>query len=223
MINSLYCLMVVIVERGKGSKVLKFAKEFGLINPFCLLGKGTINSRKLKIVEMGDVDKEIAMFVIPVDKENEIFKQLNGKFNFSKPYCDIAFSVPLAGIMDMKANDSITWMYNSNTSSKYCALFAIVEKGKGKKVIELSQDNDYYGATIIKARGTASDLKITLNMPVEPEKETVLMVTETDKVCHLAKVLEDELRFQEENTGVMCIFDVKTVIGLNEEEGGEEQ
>ena len=60
-----YSLLTVIVNRGKGSKVLRFVSKLGVTRASCLLGKGTIKNRTLDLIEMDEVNKEVILIIVP--------------------------------------------------------------------------------------------------------------------------------------------------------------
>lgn len=221
-----YSLLTIIVNRGKGSKILGFAREMGAMDASCFFGKGTINNNVLKMIELNEVAREIILMVVPSDREAEFLDRLNEKFHFDRPNHGIAFTTPLTGILKIKRDTSIKWK-NGNLPTKnhfdYNALLLVVDKGKGEKVIRISQDAGYYGGTIIKARGSASDLNIVLGMLVEPEKEAVLMLIKSKSAHQLAVLLSEQLHLDQPNTGILVKIGVSKTIGLfhNDRPDGE--
>lgn len=217
LINQSFSLLIIIVSRGKGSKILKYAQEKGVQDASCLLGKGTINNKMLQMIEMNDVEKEIILIMVSTALEDEILQQLNMKFRFDKKNQGIAFTLPLAGVMKIKKDVSAKWRSDSieqNTALDYAMLLIIVDKGKAESVIKISQDKGYYGGTIIKARGSAGDQNILLDMLVEPEKEAVLMLMEKRASDHLASLLFERLQLNQPNTGFLVKAGVGKTIGL---------
>ncbi len=210
-----FSLLTIIVNRGKGSKILKFACEKGACEASCLLGKGTIKSKMLQAMEMNDVDKEIILMVIPTNREIEILNELNRKYKFERKNHGIAFTTPLKAVMRkgtlVSLDDSSSLI---NPQLDYVAILIIVDKGKAKRVVEISQDEGFYGGTIIKARGSASSLNVVLDMIVEPEKEAVLMLMESRNADHLAALLTQQLKLDQPNMGILVKIGVSNTIGL---------
>lgn len=218
-----YSLLTVIVNRGKGSKVLRFVSKLGVTRASCLLGKGTIKNRTLDLIEMDEVNKEVILIIVPSDRENEILDKLNGKFHFDKPHHGIAFTMSLAGILNVRKGSSLRWISSKEAIRNYqdsdqTLVFLVVNKGMAENIIEISQDAGFYGGTIIKARGAASEFDIVLDMIVEPEKEAVLMITKRHRVNELVHLLDEELNFKKSNTGLIVMANINQTIGLFEEE-----
>lgn len=220
-----YSLLTIIVNRGNGSKVLKFAREKGASDASCLLGLGTIDNKMLKMMEMNDVEKEIILIVVPTSKENELLNQLNMKFNFERKNHGVAFTMPLAGILKMKRDDLVRWHNDravQETQMDYVLLFIIVDKGNAANVIQISQDNRYYGGTIIKARGSADKANMVLDMIVNREKEAVLILMKRKNANHLATLLTEKLHLDQPNMGTLVQIGVSKTIGLFQNRKQEE-
>ena len=209
-------LLTIIVNRGNGYKILKFARENGAHDASCLLGKGTINNRILQMIEMNDVDKEIILILVPTEREIEILNQLNMKFNLERKNHGIAFTMPLAGIMNMKRDALVKWHasgLSQNSQWDYTAMFIIVDKGKAENVIQISQAAGYYGGTIIRARG-AGRLNVVLGMTVEQEKEVILMLMESKNANQIEALLSEQLHLDQPDKGILVKIGVGKTIGL---------
>ncbi|QHQ61808.1 hypothetical protein Ana3638_14335 [Anaerocolumna sedimenticola] len=212
-----YSMLIVIVSRGKGSKVLDFVKNMGALEASCFYGRGTVKNNVLQLVELNDVNKEIVLFIIHSEEEEEILRQINLKFHLDKPNQGIAFTTSLAAFHKMKSDAA--FKYNTNSYSaqkrgKYTALLIIMDKGKADSVIEISQKAGYYGGTIVKARGMAGKLNIILDKQVEPEKEAVLMLTENKRAYKLASLLTKHFKLKQPNTGILVMFELNRTLGL---------
>ncbi len=217
-----FSLLTIIVNRGKASKILDFAREKGARDVSCFLGKGTMKNNLLQFIEMNEVAKEILLIVVPSAREAEILDQLNMKFHFERPHHGIAFTMPLAGVLKMKRDNAIKWSNShlpKNNECEYTVLFLIVDKGKAEGVIQISQDAGCYGGTIIKARGSASKLNTVLDMIVEPEKEAVLMLMESNRANQLAVLLNKQLQLNQANKGLLIKIGVGKTVGLFRDAG----
>lgn len=110
-----YRLLTVIVNRGKGSKVLRFAAQLGVTTASCLIGKGTIKNKTLEMMAMNEVNKEVIFMIIRTHREEEILTKLNEKFHFDKPHHGIAFTLSLAGIFHVREGYTVHWLQYAGT------------------------------------------------------------------------------------------------------------
>lgn len=216
-----YSLLVVIVNRGKGSKVLQFARSHGINDASCCLGRGTVQNNLLRIIEMNEVYKEVILNVVPTSKVDDILEKLNQKFQFYKSNHGIVFTMNLSAVLKLKQEKQFQWFNHSESQSgsgEYTGVLLIVDKGKGDTVIEISQEAGYYGGTIMKSHGAASNLNIILDMLVEPEKEAVLMITETERANQLTDLLSEKLHLNQHNTGILVMLEIDKTLGLYRQE-----
>jgi len=220
--NKGYSVLVAIVNRGKGSKLLEFGRSIGAIEASCLLGSGTIPGHMIQLMGLNEVRKEVVLLFIPAAREEEILVKLNKTFQFYKPNHGIAFTVPLAGIMQLRQEESIRWLDDKQKKQDgFSLLLLIVDKGKAENIIEFSQAQGYYGGTIIKkARGAAGDMHMVLDMQVQTEKEIILMLLDTGLAHKLADLLKEELKLNQANTGILIMSKVNHAIGLYQDKGG---
>lgn len=219
-----YRLLTVIVNRGKGSKILRYVSKLGVTGASCLLGKGTVKSRPLELIEMDEVNKEVLLIIVRANREHELLTKLNEKFHFDRPHHGIAFTISLAGILHVHEGYSLRWLTNEvrqNDGTGQTLVFIIVDKGQAKTIVQLSQKAGFYGGTIIKARGTAGEMNIVLDMLVEPEKEAVLMLTDREHVHKLVRILDEEFNFRGKNTGMIIMADIHQTIGLFQDRNKE--
>lgn len=218
----LYSLVCVIVDRGKGTKVLSYAEELGVIEASCLYGKGTIDNKMLQFLEICDVEKEIIFLVVPNINENDVLYQLNRKFGFDKKNHGIAFAIPLAGVMKINDKSSLKWSEIEEKEYEYATLLVVVDKGNAENVVRISQNAGFYGGTIIHGHGAASRLNVALDLLVEPEKDVVLMLIKEKDAEHLAGLLNDELHLSEPNRGIVLKLMVSNTVGLYQSSGKKE-
>ncbi len=54
-----YSLLTVIVNRSKAQRVLNYAKVIGIKRYTSLMGHGTVPNAILKMLELGDINKEV--------------------------------------------------------------------------------------------------------------------------------------------------------------------
>lgn len=220
--NSAFSLLVIIVDRGKGSHLLNFAKAKGAKDTSAFLGYGTVRSKILQLMQLDDSEKEVILIIIPTLREEEILQALNDKFHLEKPGRGIAFTIPLAGLFRQKEEKRLFWREETipdHDALEYTSIFIVVNKGRAEDIIHQSQKLGYYGGTIIHAHGTAGRNDQFLDRSVEPEKDAVLMIMKTEQANTLAAVLHEEFRLDQPNTGFMVLMPVSRTCGLYQGNG----
>lgn len=74
------------------------------------------------------------------------------------------------------------------------------------------------GGTIINARGSGiHETEILFSMPIEPEKEVVMILSKNETVNQITSAIREELKIDEPGMGIMFVLDVNKSYGLNVE------
>lgn len=208
-----YELICVIVDFGKGSKVVQLAKQFGISGGTVLLGKGTIRSKLLEFLAITDVRKEVVLMVAKKETALEVAEHLDERLQFSKPHHGIAFTTSVNTVIgNRKVLMSEKKENKGEDPVMYHAITTIVEKGKAEEVIEAARTAGSKGATIINARG--SGIEKLFSMEIEPEKEIVLILSEVAQTDAIVASIRDKLHIDEPGHGIIYVQDVHRTYGL---------
>lgn len=211
--------LYVIVDFGLGSKIIKAAKQNGILGATVFLGKGTVKSRLLEILGLSAVRKEIVLMVSEKTTAYNALEKLNSKFNFDKPNHGIAFSIPVTDLFGARScgHNSIEESKESRgvEDSMYKAICIIVDRGKAEDVVEAATNAGARGGTIINARGSGIHETHTLfSMEIEPEKEMVMILSENDLVDSIVSSIRQKLSIDEPGNGIIFVQDVSKTYGL---------
>ncbi len=211
-----YEQVCIIVDFGKGSKVMQTAKKYGVSGGTILLGKGTINNRLLELLGINDIKKEIIFLVSDNKTINNVIEQLEDKFKFTKPNHGIAFTTSVGRVFGarnyMKGHIKEE---RGEENSMYQAITVIVEKGNAELVIDAATEAGSKGGTIINARGSGiHETSKLFSMDIEPEKEMVLILSAKDSTDAIVTSIRQKLKIDEPGNGIIFIQDVNKTYGL---------
>jgi nitrogen regulatory protein PII len=99
---------------------------------------------------------------------------------------------------------------------KYKLIITIVNKGTANKVIDCSKKAGAEGATVVNGRGSSTDKSAKIfGIPIEPEKELILVVVEEEKAEGVMKQIEEDINIDEPGMGIAFMIDVEKVVGIN--------
>jgi nitrogen regulatory protein PII len=210
-------VLCVIVNYNLGSKILRYAKQFGMTGGTIFLGKGTIKNSILEFLELAESRKEIVLMAAEKDKVDTALEALNKKFRFYKPNHGIAFSVSLTSIIDAHYSNN----YQKNEESRgvnnpmYNVIFTVVDRGKAEFVVDAANKAGSRGATIINARGSGiHETSKVFAMEIEPEKEVVLIISPSNLTDAITSSIKDELKIDKPGNGIIFVQDVNKTLGL---------
>lgn len=211
-----YELMCIIVSFGLGSKVIKFAKQFGIKGGTIFLGIGTIKNSLLQFLELTEIRKEIILMAGEKSTAYAVMDELNKKFEFKKPNHGIAFST---SIMNILGTHNCTCIINKESkgveNSMYNIIFIIVDKGKAEAAIEAATKAGSKGGTIINARGSGiHETSKLFSMEIEPEKEIVLIISDTNHTESITSSIRDSLEMDKPGNGIIIVQNANKTYGL---------
>ena len=209
-------LLCCIVDNGKGSKVLRIAKNHGVKGGTVFMGVGTVRSRVLEFLALDDIRKEIVLMVVSRENGKAAIEALDHEMALHKPNHGIAFLVPVKSVAGVhNLGKYIEFEDRAVTDTVYNAIFTVVDKGQGESVVEAAKEAGARGATIIHARGSGiHETSMLFAMQIEPEKDMVLILAANDICSGIITSIREKLDIDEPGTGIIFSVGVSETYGL---------
>jgi len=210
----------IIVNYGLGSKVVKSAKRHGFSGGTITLAKGTVNSRILNFIGLADVRRELVYLVAEKSVAYRALEEMNKEFEFDKPNRGIVFTTSINGILGSKNVKSKKRVVNNDIEKRgdktmYNLITVVVDKGLAEDVIDAANKAGAKGGTIINARGSGiHESGKILSMEIEPEKEIVLILSESDTTESIVSAIRDAIKIDEPGNGILFVQDVNKTYGI---------
>lgn len=215
-----YTMYFAVVNLGLGSKVLKEARENGILGGTIFLGKGTAKNQLLEFLGLDKVKKEIVLMASESDVENNIHEVLNEKFQLNKPNHGIVFSLPSNRVISERNSVQNEEPKKGGKevmrdTMKYEVIFTIVDRGLAEAVVEATKSAGANGGTVIHGRESGSHESTKFfSMDIEPEKEIVMTLIEKAKTEAVISAIEEVIDGDSTRDGVIFSMDVNRTSGL---------
>lgn len=195
MLESAGKLLISVVRRGRGDRVVAIAKEAGARGSTVLMGRGAANSRLMQIFGLEDTEKEIVFTIAPSAEMPPIVQALR--------YApDLCVKMPGIGIIldvnvlpqtrgGIKATDEARAAQKDARVEEekvrnHELICVIVNAGFAEDIMQAARKAGATGGTILKARGTGREEdKSFFGITIVPEKDMLLILTlrkETDRI-----------------------------------------
>lgn len=209
-------LICVIVNFGMGSKIIKSAKHHGVSGGTITLGRGTVNSRILDFIGLSDIRKEVVYLAAEQETAYQALEEMNKEFEFHKPNHGIAFTTSICGFVGThKFGYQIKTEERGAENIMYHIITVIVDKGKAEEVITAATQAGSKGGTIINARGSGiHETSKLFNMEIEPEKEMVLIVSESDMTEAIVAGVRESLKIDDPGNGIIFVQNANKTYGI---------
>jgi len=210
-----FTLITCVVNAGQASRVLKYAKKYGVKGGTIFIARGTVNSRLSKFLQMDEVRREIVTMIIEDELEAAAIRGISEDMDFYKPNHGIAFSYSVKEFIGSK--NKITGKSESNgvKDIMYNIIYTIVDKGRAEDVIEAANKAGARGGTIINARGAGPhEVQTLFSVEVEPEKEVAFIITKNDMKDAIVDSIKTNLKIDEPGNGILYVLNLNEVYGL---------
>lgn len=211
-------LLAVIVDWGKGSKVLSCARGTGISGGTILLGRGTVDAERLGWLDFREIRKEVVLIFAGDRDARTGLLAIAEEFSLEKRNHGIAFLVAVDAILGTKhCRMDANAVQGTEDNSMYKMLFVVVDKGVAETVTDAAKNAGAGGATIMNARGAgAYETKRLFNMDIEPEKEVVMFIVPATIAGRVAEAIIEAADLNKPGTGILSVLDVETAVGLYE-------
>ncbi|SFE23751.1 P-II family nitrogen regulator [Peptostreptococcus sp. D1] len=207
-------LVCVIVNYGLSKKIEKLARQNGSKYTSCVIAKGTSSTGIMDLMGLSDTRKEIVYLIMESEKIDSFLNELDFKYKFYKANHGIAFAISVSNLIGCHYN-----YYNGKSlegKNMNDLITAIVDKGKAEDVVAAASKGGAKGGTIINARGSASDspCQKIFAVEIEPEKEIVIIISESDKTDSIVESINKEMNLEKPNSGILFVQPVKRTLGI---------
>jgi nitrogen regulatory protein PII len=208
-------MMCCVVNDGQGTKTMKLARKHGVRGGTVCIGRGAMSSRLLEFLDLNDSRKEVVILIGEAEIIRDAMEAVSREMHFNRPNHGIAFSISLTHFLGNKHYE-----YNdggeTRSMSDYEAIFTIVDKGLAEDVMDAAQKGGARGGTIINARGSGlHEASVLFAMPIEPEKEMVLILSKQKNTADITSAIRKALHIDEPNKGIVFTMGVNQAIGLH--------
>jgi len=208
-------LYIAIVNHGQDKKMIKIAHENGLSGATVLQGQGTIRHGLLSILGLTETKKNIILLAASSDIGDVAMEQIAEQMHMEKPNHGIIFSIQMSQIFGSKQMKDETNEDLKEKTMEYQAIFTIVDRGRAEEVIDSVCAVGAKGGTIINARGAGiHETQKVFNIPIEPEKEMVLIIAQVKDVDRIRSAIQEDMHIDEPGQGIIFIMDIAKVYGL---------
>jgi len=95
-------LLILICDRGNGSKAMTLLEDHGATYGLIALGHGTANSDILDCLGIGETEKDVLLCGVPSEKSKELLQYLSDSLHLDMSGRGIAFTVPVSSAGGLK-------------------------------------------------------------------------------------------------------------------------
>lgn len=220
-------LLVSVVARGLGDKVVDIARSAGATGSTVLFGRGTTANKLLCLLCLADVEKELIFTIAPLSVMGGIETALR-----SAP--DLYAKTPAIGILvnvgeffrlgvsaavnnnGLKSGNEEGSMESvQKQASGRVLLCVVVNAGLADDLMRAARDAGAKGGTILRARGTGRDEDHSFfGITIVPEKELLMILAAIDEQAAITEAIRNSPGLDQPGVGVFFSLPVEKFFTL---------
>lgn len=187
MMDSAGKLLVSVVRRGRGDRVVAIAKEAGARGSTVLMGRGTANNRLLQILGFADTEKELVFTIAPTSEMGAIVHALQFAPDLCVKTPGIGFIIDvnvmphtlgLPKLEDVQSTEAEGDKALEEKVRNHELICVIVNFGFAEDIMQAARKAGAKGGTILKARGTGTEKDNSFfGITIVPEKDMIMILT----------------------------------------------
>ncbi|HHU36448.1 MAG TPA: transcriptional regulator [Treponema sp.] len=158
--------IISIIKHGQGQRLAAVARNAGAIGATILVGRGSANSAILRMLAIGDIEKDVLIILVTANEKDAVYRKLTEDPMHNKKNAGISYCIYL-GEKTVKKDNS------------HELITVITNRGYAEDIMTQARKAGARGGTILHARGTGKpeDGKF-FGITIVPEKETILILAE---------------------------------------------
>ncbi len=217
-------LLVSIVGRDYGERVVALTKAAGARGGTILLGNGTAESSLLQLLGIGTSEKDIVFTLLPAEILEPAIEALKSDSLSRRKAQGIAFSLDVPTILqhvfvpagsDPDAETTPAPGENAMSDAGHELISVIVNAGYAEDVMHAARRAGARGGTVINARGTGREEDVKFfGITIVPEKELLLILATREE----APIILDAVRavpcLSERGMGIAFCMHVERFVPL---------
>lgn len=203
-------LFIAIVDRGRADKLLQALRPMGLGAGLIIYGEGTAQGPVLKFLGFDRTAKELILMTVPAELSEVVHNYMERDWKVHKKNRGICFSLPLSRFTNLSRQSELTVSGNFS----HHLIITILDQGGRHDCLEIARRHSAPGATVIPGRGAGIPQHELFDLVIEPQKDIVLILSETSRALPLADALISELGLNKPSSGLLFLLPVDRVSGL---------
>ncbi len=216
-------LMFTVLSRKHDKQAVDLFTDEGVLYQLVLLGHGTASTEMREYLGLGEAEKVVFMHVLPRPLAQAITQKLSEEFHLNKPGNGITFTIPIDCVCGISALRCFTDESKrereacTGKMSQYDLIVAVTNRGYSGEVMEAAKTAGATGGTILNARGgNLKNAETFLGIPIQPEKELVLIVTDEKKKAEIMQKITADTGVGTKARSIVFSLPINGIEGLTE-------
>ncbi len=210
--------LTIVSARDNEKILVDFLHSKGVKTVLCKFCFGTATKSVLDVLGLEDTERIMLDCVVPISKVTEIKNALSYELNFARGLGVAYFSSvdSLGGeyAKNYFTDEPISKGENKMEQTKFVLIMAIVNKGNVDDVMDSAREVGASGGTVVKAKGTGTEIAKFFGINICEEKEIIHIVAKREKRDDIMRAIMAKAGKDTEAQGVVFALPVEEVVGI---------
>lgn len=215
-------LLFTVTHNEFVESYVEYFRESGVNMITTKLCLGTAKAKTLNLLGLQHKEKTLLQAMITNEQAEVIMKGLNTKLYIGERDNGMAFTVPVDGIGGESSKDCLLGdlpikkgVEKMKAEKSKCVLIiTIADKGNVDLVMDAARGAGASGGTVVKAKGTGTELAKFFGVSISDEKEIVYVVCEREKRDDIMYAIMDKAGVKTNAHGIVFSLPVDNVVGI---------
>lgn len=200
-------LLISVVRRSRGDRVVELARAAGAQGSTVLLGRGTAKNRILRLLCLADTEKEVVFTIANDVIMPNIIAALRSAPDLCRKMPGIGFTIDVTSFMrpgaaPQTSNEGCPMPKESSVRRQL--LCVIANAGFSDDIMHAAREAGARGGTIIRARGTGTEKDGSFfGITIVPEKELVMILATDAEAEKIVPAIRGCSCLAEPGTGII--------------------
>lgn len=216
-------VMVSIVERGQGRRLLDLFIQQKITHHFQSVGKGTATSEIMDLLGLDSLEKDVIFSVGKATMINQLMFDLNNELRGSARAKGIIFDMKLRAMAQVTAlalqlpvrNETGREETRMEAGTEHMMILVTVNHGFTEEVMDTARKAGARGGTIIHARWAGSEsTEEFYGITVQQEKEIIAIVSPKEKGKEIMEAINRSHGMKTDARGTVCALGIEDMVRL---------
>ena len=216
-------LIMSIVERGCGSKLVKLYQKNQIFTHIRCEGQGTATSEIMDILGLGSSEKDVLISFAAASAAKKLLHDLDNDLRGHTGGAGIVVSIPVSGLNSLIANlaayhaESLKDKEEGSDMerSENSLILVVCARGCTDDVMTTAKAHGARGGTVIKGRLSGrKELEQAYEVELKAEREVVAIVVPTKLRNPIMEAINTEHGLRSEAQAALCSLPIEQIVRL---------
>lgn len=214
--------LLAITHKDFVEGYIDFFKQHGVASVEYNLCAGTATQKVMEVLGLQHKEKFMLQMMIPSERQKEIIDGLSELIESSGVDNGVAFTIPVDAIGGETAKNYLLGEQQIKKGgremdvekTKCVLILTIVDKGNTDLVMEAAREVGASGGTVVKAKGTGTEMAKLFGISISEEKELIYIVSEREKRNDIMYAIMEKVGPKTSAHGITFSLPVDGVLGI---------